>query len=263
MHLANNVDKGRNINQNTNMQKAFCLSHILYLVFSVGIIITVLVLIYKFCKTKNSKEIAIFISAVLLFSALVWNRISIAVIGDGPQKIPDARNLMPFSYCALASLLLAVLAVICRKSREHGVFHCIVYLAFVGGLAVTIFPGMVLGNGDSTIFATRTFSGLVYHSLAMFMALVLVVTGVFRPDWRKWWCLLLGLCAFITFGLFQIHVFNMADSMYINIDIVNGMKWYFAGPTMMAIFFTLALCYEYIPKFLKARKTRDANEVAV
>ena len=238
-----------------DMQKAFELSHILYMVFSIAIIIAVLIVIGKYCKTKRSKNIAIYITSALLLVVLLWNRISLAVLGD-KYNDPSALLLLPFSYCAFTNLFMPICAMIMYKNRNHNVFHCLVYISMIGGIATTIYPAMIVGV-ESTIFATRTLSGMLHHSLGLFLALLLIVTREFTPNWRKAWCWLLGCCVIITFGLFQIQALGMENSMEISKPFIDDSKfftWYWGGPTIgLGFVLAFALAYEYIPKFIKRK----------
>jgi len=95
--------------------------------------------------------------------------------------------------------------------------------------------------------------------------------GEFRPNWRRWWCCALGMCAYLTFGLFQIQALGMEHSMEINKPFIEDtfLTWYVGGPLIALPFMLgLALCWEYGPGlykklvlFIKKRKDEpDASQ---
>jgi len=229
------------------MQEVFELSHILYIVISLVLTVVGLVLIKKYCKTKKAMKIAIMVCAVVLLCVFIWNRLSLAII----EK--DALKLMPYSYCSATTLLLTVF-VLALKDRNRGVFHCVWYLAIIGPILTLIYPAFIIGI-DTSIFATRTFSGLLHHSISLFLAVLLLISGEFKPNWRKLWCLGLGMCAYVAFGLFQIRALGFADSMEINRSFVEGtfLWWYVVGPMVLAGFFIITYCYERLAKKFKKK----------
>jgi len=245
------------------MEKAFELSHILYLVLLVPAMIVGLILIKKYCKTKKSVNIALAITAGTLFLIIILNRIGLAVWGD-KYNSPDIRLMLPFSYCSFTSYFLPIFVFALWKNRNHAVFHFLVYTAFLGGLAATIMPAQILNMpGDKNIFGLRTLTGLLHHTLGMFLALVLIVTNEFKPDWRKTWIWFLGCCVMITFGMFQIQALGMENSMEMNKPFIDGSKfftWYWAGPLIGGGFvMSVALFCEYFPKWIAKRRMNNAE----
>ena len=235
------------------MENAFELSHILYLVFSFALIAAGIFLIKRYCTTKRSIEIATFAAAGALLFAIVWNRIAHAVVGH------DARQLMPYSYCSMTSLLLSIATLVFYKNRNHYIFHCLCYIGLIGPIAAVIFPGNILGV-DSTFFAQRTLTFFFHHSLLLFLSILLLATGQFKPDWRRWWCFILGLCFYITFGLFQIQALHMEHSMEINKPFIDDtfLTWYFTGTILaLPLMMIIACIYEYAPRYLKRKKSAN------
>jgi len=243
------------------MEQGFDLQHILF-IFIIFILVAVAVfLVKKFCKSERSLRIAVYISAALVLATLIWNRVSIAVIGVTDERIPDAVNLLPNAYCPLAGLLLLPALLLWRKDWNHPVFHGLMYIALLGGVLTIFFPATTIGNGDTIIFATRTFSNLMYHSLAMFVAILMLVTGKFRLNWRYWWAVALGMAVHIPIGLFMIQVFGIHDAMFINYPFVEGtiFTWWFVGIVLLGIYMVLAAIYEYVPIYWKKRKEKKLN----
>ena len=240
------------------MQEAFGTFHIIYLVVTKTLIIVGAILAAKYCKTQKSKQILLFTVAATLLTVFIWNRISHAVVGK------DARQLLPYSYCAMTSLLLSICTMVFYKNRNHPVFHCLFYIGLIGPIAAVIFPENILGV-DSQIFAHRTISFFMHHSLLWLLSILLIVTKEFKPDWRKVHYFMLGLCVYIAFGLFQLQALNMEYSMEINKPFIADsiLTWYFVGVVMaLPLVLFIAVCYEYSPRIYEICRKRlltDSN----
>ncbi|MCL2862092.1 MAG: YwaF family protein [Firmicutes bacterium] len=228
------------------MNNAFELSHILFLVVALSLSIASLIVIKLFCKSQNSKNIVINVVAVTLFATLIWNRLSVAILNE------NMHQLIPDSFCTISALLLSTLTLILFKNRNHKIFHCVVYIAFIGGLVTIIYPVPAFAN-TGTIFEQRTFSMLVFHTLMSFLAVLLIVTGEFKPNFRNWWCMLLGMCAYLTFGHFLAHAFNVDIQMEIYRPFVPNtiLEWYVVGPLSLVIMLIISISCEYLPKLRK------------
>ena len=225
---------------NASTPSMFGLSHILYAVITIIAMIVSLILIKKFCKSKRSQNIAIIITASLLLSFIIFNRISIATYSN------DWLLLIPTSFCGMTSLLFSIATLIFLKNHNHSIFHFFAYIAFVGGILTTITPTFI--GQASTIFHTRTISGLVHHSLAMYLAILILVLGRFKPSIKKIHCFWLGLTAYMTLGLFLIHAIGVDDAMYINNPAATGIYWYMVGAIVLGIHFIGLGVYELCKK---------------
>jgi len=250
------------------MEKAFGLSHILFLVFAIAAMAAGIILIKKYCKSEKSIRLATYIVAGLMLASLIWNRVSLAVLGWGtePSPDPDWRNVLPAAYCPFVGLVIPFCLLLFRKNWSHPIFHCLLYVAFIGGLVTLVMPATMIGNGDTTIFATRTLSNLFYHGFAVFLPLLMLFTKTFKPNWRYWWAYLLGLCVQVTFGLFLMDTTGLYDAMFLTKPFVKDtpLSWWLVGILSTVIFFIVSLSYEYGPVLVrKFRKFPDkqASEV--
>jgi len=220
--------------------------------------------ILKFCRTQTQKKVAVSVVAGVLLALLIWNRLSVALLhvdvddaGNVVSKSVDWQVVIPNSFCSISAFLLSLGTLIFYKNRSNALFHCVVYVAFLGGLATVLFPEVAFAYGEPNIFGPKTFSMLLFHSTMWFLALLLITTGEFKPNWRKWWCMALGLCGYVAYGLFLMQGLKFGIQMEIQgVPFIVGtpLYWYVAGPIAILIAVIVSVCYEYIPKHLAKRK---------
>jgi len=223
----------------------FGLGHILYLLFTTIGLLTALFLIKKFCKTKRSQDIAIYASASLLLALILANRISIAILTN------DWLGIIPVSFCGMTSLLLSVFVLVTRN-RNHHVFHFLAYLAFFGGVVATLIPDFMT-NYDSMSDA-RVVTGLMHHTTATYLVVLLVILGRFKPTLKRWYCIPLGLAVYMTMGLFFIHALGVDDAMLINGPLLPGLYWYICGAIFLGIHIPGLMIYEFIKRQVSKRR---------
>ncbi len=227
------------------MPEVFGWEHFLYLGVVLALMIPGLILIRRFLKEEKQVDRLLKIIGFVLLAAITWNRISVAAYRDGFDSI------LPGTFCGSSSLALALAAIFLR--RNHAAFHCIAYTGLLGGLLTLIYPDYI--GQASSIFFPMTISGLVHHTIMAFLVTVMLMTGFLKPELRKWYILPLGLCVYMTYGLFLITVLGYGDAMYIHEPILEGtpLNWIVLG----VIFITLHAAF----LFAWERFFRPKNEV--
>ena len=231
--------------------KVYGTEHILFLVIFFVLAIVATILIKKYAKTTKAQDIVVKIVAGLLFIAVMWNRISIAVLSNNYAK------LIPNSFCGMSSLVFA-LAVLIGK-RNNNVLHFVVYLAFAGGLGVIIYPTF-LGDYD-TFWHTITFSGMLHHTLSFYLSILVQIVYWFKPNYRKWPNLVIGFMAYITIGTFLITVLDVNTAFYINEPILSGTPltvW-----VLMPIFAVGYAIYMLFVELIRKRKKEEKDSFEI
>lgn len=235
--------------------KIFGTEHIIFLSIFFVFMVLSLVLIKKFVKQEKSINITIKIVALFLFVFIVWNRVSIAVLGKQWVK------LIPSSFCGMNSLVLS-LAVLFGK-KNNSVLHFVVYISFVGGLGTIIYPTFI--DTYSSIFHTITFSGLLHHAFSFYLCVLLQMVGWFVPNYKKWKNLVIGLLCYITLGAFLIFELGVKTAFYINEPIIDGtiLNVWVLIPIFAIGYSLYMVAFELITKKLKAKSKKtvitDAN----
>jgi hypothetical protein len=209
------------------MPHVYGIEHILYLAAVAILFALGLTLIHRYVRTDRQIEITIRLLAGVLLAAIVWNRLAVAIQRDGFAEI------LPSTFCGSSSLALSLTVLTLRK--DHPVFHCVAYIGMLGGLLTIFYPDFI-GQADS-IWFSMTISGLVHHTVMVFLVLTMVMTGWLKPTIRKWHDLPLGLAVYMCYGLFLITVLGYSNAMYIYEPVVDGtpLDWFVLGMIFLPV----------------------------
>lgn len=234
------------------MPKVFGWEHIVYLVIVLSLMVAGTFFIKKYVKTEKTLDLIIKILAGFLLAFILFNRISIAAYAN------NWLQLIPDSFCGMSSLVYAICLLVLKK--ESIVFHFITYLAFLGGLLTIVYPDFI--GQAASIFFPKTISGLLHHTVLLYLSVLTVVTGRFKPELKKIYALPLGLCTFLTFGMFLISALKYGNAMYINKPLIPGtiLTWWFVGIVFVAATALGLFIYECIKKHAKKPKMEQLKE---
>jgi hypothetical protein len=134
----------------------FGIEHITYIVISTILGSLLIILAKKYAKNEKTINIILKVVALLLFIAIMTNRLSQVFRYDEVRWY----CIIPDSYCGMTSLVLA-LAVIFGK-KDNNVLHFVWLLGLFGGISTVIYATFV--DQGPTIFYLPTISGLLHHS---------------------------------------------------------------------------------------------------
>ncbi len=181
--------------------------HILYILISTVLCSGALLLGKKYAKTEKSRSLFLKGLAVLLFVAIMTNRLSQVF------RYEEVRwyAIIPDSFCGMTSLSLA-LAVLFGK-KDNCAYHFLWLLGLFGGISTVIYATFV-GQGP-TIFYLPTISGLAHHSLSAALVVALLMLGQIRITYKKWYCTFFGFTAYMTLGAFLMATFPITDAFHI------------------------------------------------
>lgn len=232
------------------MPKLYGIEHILYLV--VWILIGAVSLYFIKKKVKDEKTINLIVKGVgvLLLIAIIWNRAAIAMVGKNPLK------LLPESFCGTSSLVFS-LAIIFDK-KDNIVLHGVAYMGVSGRIITLLYPDFI--GQAASIFHSRTISGLIHHTLMIYLFMLITLTKYFRPTYKKWYAVVLVGTSFITYGLLLIKVLGFSDAMQIENPILGETKlcWYALGGIFLLVYALFITLWELLTKLSK--KSREVHQ---
>lgn len=185
----------------------FGIEHITYIVVSTILGSLLIILAKKYAKNEKTINIILKVVALLLFIAIMTNRLSQVFRYDEVRWY----CIIPDSYCGMTSLVLA-LAVIFGK-KDNNVLHFVWLLGLFGGISTVIYATFV--DQGPTIFYLPTISGLLHHSFSATLVVLLLMFKQINITYKKWYCTFFGFTAYLTLGAFLMEVFNMSDAFHI------------------------------------------------
>lgn len=188
--------------------------HILYIVISTIIGVGGILAAYKYVKSEKGRTIFLKSLAILLFIAIMTNRLSQVFRYD----IVRWYCIIPDSFCGMTSLVLA-LAVIFGK-KNNSVLHFVWHLGLFGGVSTVIYATF-LGQNES-FFYLPTISGLLHHSFSAMLVVALLMFKQIDITYKKWYCTFFGFTSYLTLGAFLMQTFDMSDAYHIAEPLIPG-----------------------------------------
>jgi len=209
------------------MPHVFGIEHALYILVSLIVGVVMYKTIVRVASTDAKKVRAIRIIGGVLLAAIIWNRLSIAITRD------NFESLLPGTFCGASSLFLSLGALLLRKNSPY--FHCVAFVGLYGGLTTLIYPDFI-GQSDS-VFYQMTISGLVHHTVMVFLFVMMVRLGFLVPDLKKWIYFPTGLAFYMVYGLFLITKLGYGDAMLIHEPILEGtpLDWLVMGVIALSL----------------------------
>ncbi len=211
------------------MPQIFGIEHIIYLIINIIGYIVGIILINK-VKDEKMKMIIKIVAAILLIM-VVLNRISVAFI-----KYHDAYELVPSTFCGFSSFTLAIATLFGKKDNLY--FHFICPLGFLGAILTLAYPDFI--GQAASVFYLPTITGLLHHSIMLFLIIILTIKQYYIPTIKKWYALPIGLGLTMLLGVFEVYVIGLKDAFYLNSPILPGtiLYWYVLGPIALAILYS-------------------------
>ena len=230
--------------------------HILYIVLSTVATIVGLVLIKKYCKTEKAKRITYLSISISLLLLILANRISVTIINP-----LGWRNMIPSSICIIVSTIIA-LAVIFIRNKNHPIFHGIILMVILGSILTVAVPAAVTPgdpNYTGTVFEVRSIFSLIYHSVSLFLAILLIVMLDHKPDWRKLWMLAIGYLVIIAWALFCVQVAGIPNAAGIERPLLEGTPfyWWAVGLMYLGIVLSILVPIELIGNYIRKRRSKQ------
>jgi|GEM_PF-727497 len=210
--------------ETVNQTSWFGLEHTLYFVISNILGISALVLCFIFCKTKKSRNIVLLTTAGLLLTAAVIHRI---ILAFHPASDPYGgwAYLIPSSFCSLTAFLFSI-AVLTIKNKNHPIFHCLMYLAFLGPVIVKLYPDWLFRDGFAH---PATLIALIHHTFSFYLCMMIIIFGMWRPSLKQWHAVYLGAALYMMLGYFLIEIMDITASMGVFYTITDYAYVYLGG----------------------------------
>lgn len=198
-------------------------AHIVYFVISTVLLIASLMLIKKFVKNEKTLNLIIRITAGVLLALIIANRISYMIeyiyIQEGTGY--TWLNIFPETYCAVSAFSISIAALFFKK--DNWGLHATVYLAIVGAIITAVYPDFM---NAQNLWAPGTMTSLIYHTVMLFLAILMIITKHVKLTTRKWYIQPLFIMGMLLYGLFYWQVILQGKQydtiLAINIPLVES-----------------------------------------
>ncbi|MDY0209729.1 MAG: YwaF family protein [Bacilli bacterium] len=181
-------------------------AHFIYILISVILVMGLLLMTHHFSHEKIAKMIKTIFWVILILEILkiIWN---LAIrIGT------TLSDWIPLYYCSIFIYGLG-LASYGKKTLKRLGEAWIFYGQIVAGIAFIFYPSTALLIHP--FLHVLTFHSLIYHSLAIFVGLVMIITGYFQPkkeDFKHYSISLLLICL----GAYLLNRIIDTNLMFLN-----------------------------------------------
>ncbi|NLG82868.1 MAG: hypothetical protein GX490_10210 [Bacilli bacterium] len=231
------------------MLKIYGIEHILYLLVTILTFSLTLQLIKKKVTTEDKQVKLMKILGLILLLAILSNRITICI------EDKTIKYFFPSTYCGASSLALSLGLLFLKRDSKF--FHSVSYTGFIGGMLTLIYPDFL--PQDDSLFYPPTITGLLHHTIMVYIVIVMVMIKYLEPALKKWYLLPIGLNFYLFYGLILITVFNYEDAMYIFTPAIPGtiFDWFVLGIIVLSAHGVFLYLWDYFAK------RRMAQEVVI
>lgn len=233
--------------------KIFGWEHFVYLAIFLTLTIFGLICAKKYAKTEKVQHIVIKLTGITLFLSILASRLSITFCSSNPQW----HYMLPNQFCGMSSLVLS-LAVIFGK-KNNNVYHFVWFLALLGGILTMVYPDFLPQN--PSFFYPPTITGMIHHSLAIVMVIMLLIFNQIEISYKKWYCTFFGFTSYFAFGAFLIGALGYGDAFHIKTPILSGtpLNAWVMAPIYIILYGSIVLIIELIRK-KKNQSLKEKNE---
>ena len=204
----------------------FCTEHLIYLAVFALISVISLPALKRFVTDKKKERTILRIAGIVLLICISVNRRSVTAAQI--QKDPEVYgwiNLIPYTFCGFASLATAIAAIFGRD--DNPAYHFLVWFGLAGGAASVVYPDFLF---EQTFWDLRSFSGLVHHSVLLWICLFILLTGRMKPVMKKYVFYPAGFALMMLLGFFEIYVLGFPEAMNIDSPLLSSLpvltSWY-------------------------------------
>lgn len=222
------------------------LYHIVYIIVSLIIMISALIITTIHPLSKKALFWTLKTLGAILLILLVINRYTVIKWYIEHGEPYRWIHVLPNTWCSFASMTLALTLLLTKK--ESIFYHFCVYLNIYGGAFVTFLPTFL----NQGFYEVRTITGLVFHSLACFIAIFLFLQKYIHPSFIKSLAFPIGMIAIMLIGYFQKYVMGYPLAMQVREPFIDHgpshfiTAWYVVVPASSLLVITLNYLYELV-----------------
>lgn len=191
-----------------NMGSLFDLTHILYIIISLLVSISILIIGKKRLKNQHQKNTFLIVFGLLTFFlhiSVLW----VDFLKDGSAGVPD-NVIFPIYFCNASMYLLLITSLWTHKDSKTFYYLAIItsYSGFFGATISLFYPAYYIGS--TSIFEWGVLKSMLSHSTMWIGSVWLLVGGYFKIEKTNVLVFMVGLLAFGFVGVIVNTIFAIA-----------------------------------------------------
>ena len=241
--------------------QVFGIEHIIYMIVA-AIIMAGLIIVIKIFVPKDKMFIPMKVTAAIGVVIMIIYRIVVSRSRSG-----TFLDFIPDTFCSMMGFIMPLTVLIFKPDTK--IFQYAMFCGMLGGLLTLIYPDFLVYFDN--IFNIHPFTGLLYHTLMLFMFLLAIITKYFVPTFKRWTSLPIGLAFMVVFAVFGNSVLGQYNNMYLKAPLLPGtpLTWWLVGILFLILYTIILQVYEMctlpraewsIVKLFKLFKFRKTNK---
>lgn len=241
--------------------QVFGIEHIIYMIVA-AIILAGLIIVIKIFVPKDKMFIPMKVTAAIGIVIMIIYRIVVSRSRSG-----TFLDFIPDTFCSMMGFIMPLTVLIFKPDTK--IFQYAMFCGMLGGLLTFIYPDFLVYFDN--IFNIHPFTGLLYHTLMLFMFLLAIITKYFVPTFKRWTSLPIGLAFMVVFAVFGNSVLGQSNNMYLKAPLLPGtpLTWWLVGILFLILYTIILQIYEMctlpraewsIVKLFKLFKFRKTNK---
>ena len=218
----------------------FGLEHILYMIIALIVMVVSIILIKKFVPQEKMYIVMKIIATVGLIIMIIY-RIVVA-----KSRNSTFLDFLPDTYCSMMGFIMPIVILLFKPNTK--IFQYAMFAGMIGGLLTFIYPDFLVYFDN--IFNIHPFTGLLYHTIMLYLFLLAIVTKYFVPTFKNWTALPIGLAFMVVVAVFGNTVLEQSNNMYLNAPLISGtpLTWWLVGILILVLYTIILTVYEMITK---------------
>lgn len=241
--------------------QVFGIEHIIYMIVA-AIIMAGLIIVIKIFVPKDKMFIPMKVTAAIGIVIMIIYRIVVSRSRSG-----TFLDFIPDTFCSMMGFIMPLTVLIFKPDTK--IFQYAMFCGMLGGLLTFIYPDFLVYFDN--IFNIHPFTGLLYHTLMLFMFLLAIITKYFVPTFKRWTSLPIGLAFMVVFAVFGNSVLGQSNNMSLKAPLLPGtpLTWWLVGILFLILYTIILQIYEMctlpraewsIVKLFKLFKFRKTNK---
>lgn len=231
--------------------------HYIYLSIALPIVI-----LASFFASKANQKVRLNIIRASAIAMLLFHLSPVVInlfVQDNYMPVLYSTIIWPTYFCNVSLWVLVI--TFCGPKVLKKIYPIAINFAFWGGFLTLLVPGF----HAHSIFEWNTFRSYMSHTLMLFIALSVFVSGDYKPKVKDIIKVTMGLLAFIAYGAFTNFLFityknYSPNSMYLTGPMFEGtiLYGYFVIPMFFLTMLTTFILYE---TFTLKKQDRTLNKL--